>query len=240
VLVPEENRNLNEGLTMPNNRKQPAKQKTSVVIVDDHPIARQGLTQLINQEPDLRVCADVENAAQALEAIQSHKPGLVIADLSLKEGSGIELVKNIKTQFDSVPVLVFSMHDESLFAERALEAGALGYVMKQEPTEVIMVAIRRVLGGDIYLSEAMTNRLLKKTGNSHGEAVQSPIHALSDREFEVFSLIGQGKRTLEIAEILHLSAKTVETHRAHIMKKLDLKGWYEVARYAFQWSNTGA
>lgn len=225
---------------MPNNRKQPAKKKTSVLIVDDHPIARQGLAQLINQEPDLHVCADVENTAQALETIQSHKPGLVIVDLSLKGGSGLELVKTIKTQFDGVPVLVFSMHDESLFAERALEAGALGYVMKQEPTEVIMVAIRRVLEGDIYLSEPMTNRLLKKPGSSHGEGVQSPIRALSDREFEVFTLIGQGKRTLEIAEILHLSAKTVETHRAHIMKKLNLKGWYEVARYAFQWSNTGA
>lgn len=226
---------------MPNNNKrQPAKPKTSVVIVDDHPIARQGLVQLINQEPDLHVCADVENAAQALEAIQSHKPGLVIVDLSLKEGSGLELVKNIKSQFDGVPVLVFSMHDEALFAERALEAGALGYVMKQEPTEVIMVAIRRVLGGDIYLSDPMTNRLLKKPGSSRGEGVQSPIRALSDREFEVFTLIGQGKRTLEIADILHLSAKTVETHRAHIMKKLNLKGWYEVARYAFQWSNTGA
>lgn len=225
---------------MPNNRKQPAKKKTSVLIVDDHPIARQGLAQLINQEPDLHVSADVENAAQALEAIKSCQPGLVIADISLKEGSGLELVKSIKSQFDGVPVLVFSMHDESLFAERALEAGALGYVMKQEPTEVIMVAIRRVLEGDIYLSEPMTNRLLKKPGSSHGEGVQSPIRALSDREFEVFTLIGQGKRTLEIAEILHLSAKTVETHRAHIMKKLNLKGWYEVARYAFQWSNTGA
>jgi DNA-binding NarL/FixJ family response regulator len=136
-------------------------------------------------------------------------------------------------------MLVFSMHDESLFAERALEAGALGYVMKQEPTETIMVAVRRVLDGDIYLSEAMTNRLLKKPGSTQGDAVQSPLHALSDREFEVFNLIGQGKRTLEIAEALHLSAKTVETHRAHIMKKLNLKGWYEVARYAFQWNNTG-
>jgi DNA-binding NarL/FixJ family response regulator len=221
------------------NKRSLSKPKTNIVIVDDHPIARRGLAQLINQEPDLRVCADVENAAQAMEAIATCRPGLAIVDISLKEGSGIELVKNIRARFDSLPMLVFSMHDESLFAERALEAGALGYVMKQEPTETIMVAVRRVLDGDIYLSEAMTNRLLKKPGSTQGDAVQSPLHALSDREFEVFNLIGQGKRTLEIAEALHLSAKTVETHRAHIMKKLNLKGWYEVARYAFQWNNTG-
>lgn len=221
------------------NRKQSERRKTNIVIVDDHPIARQGLAQLINQEPDLRVCADVENGAQALEVIKSRKPDLVIVDISLKEGSGLELVRSIKTQFDGLPMLVFSMHDESLCAERALEAGALGYVMKQEPTETIMVAIRRVLDGDIYLSEQMTGRLLKKPRGAQGEAVLSPIHALSDREFEVFSLIGQGKRTVEIADILHLGVKTVETHRAHITKKLNLNGGYEMARYAFQWSNSG-
>ncbi|MFA6564247.1 MAG: response regulator transcription factor [Verrucomicrobiia bacterium] len=220
-------------------RTKSQKRKTNVLIVDDHPIARQGLAQLINQEPDLQVCAAVENAAQALDAINSCKPGLAIVDISLKEDSGLELVRSIKTQFDGLPMLVFSMHDESLCAERALEAGALGYVMKQEPTELIIVAIRRVLDGDIYLSEPMTSRLLKKPRSAQGEAVLSPIHALSDREFEVFSLIGQGKRTVEIADILHLSTKTVETHRAHIMKKLNLDGWYEMARYAFQWSNSG-
>lgn len=219
--------------------KKSQKHKTNVLIVDDHPVARQGLAQLINQEPDLRVCAAVENAAQALDAINSCKPGLAIVDISLKEGSGLELVKNIKTQFKGLPMLVFSMHEESLCAERALEAGARGYVMKQVPTETIIVAIRRVLDGDIYLSEPMTSRLLKKPRGAQGEAMLSPIDALSNREFEVFGLIGRGKRTVEIAEILHLSTKTVETHRAHITKKLHMNGGYEMARYAFQWSNSG-
>ena len=225
---------------MPQTGKQLAKHKTNILIVDDHPIARQGLAQLINQEPDLHVCADVENAAQALMAIQSNKPSLAIVDISLKESSGLELVKDIKAQFRGLPTLVFSMHDESLFAERALEAGSLGYVMKQEPTEVIMVAIRRVLDGDIFLSERMTSQLLKKTKGFHGEAVQSPVNALSDRQFEIFNLYGQGKRTREIAELLHLSNKTIEAHRANMMKKLNLKSSFELVRYACQWSNSGA
>jgi DNA-binding NarL/FixJ family response regulator len=175
-----------------------------------------------------------------LEAITAYQPGLAIVDISLKEGSGIELVKSIKARFVGLPMLVLSMHDESLFAERALEAGALGYVMKQEPTETIMVAIRRVLDGDIYLSDTLTNRLLKKTRSNRGPAVQSPIRALSNREFEVFMLIGQGKRTVEIADILHLSAKTVEVHRSHIMKKLNIGDAFELVRYALQWNSTGA
>lgn len=220
--------------------KQTRNCKTNVLIVDDHPVARQGLAQLINQEPDLHVCADVENAMQALEAIKSLKPDLVIVDITLKEGSGLELIKDIKTRFASLPTLVFSMHDESLFAERALEAGALGYVMKEEPTETIIVAIRRVLDGDIYLSEPMIDRLLKKAGNAHGQAAQSPIQVLTDRQFEIFNLYGQGKRTREIAELLHLSHKTIEAHRANIMKKLNLQGASELARYAYQWGNSGA
>ena len=225
---------------MPQARKQTRDCRTNVLIVDDHPIARQGLAQLINQEPDLHVCADVENAMQALEAIKSLKPDLAIVDITLKEGSGLELIKDIKAQFASLPTLVFSMHDESLFAERALEAGALGYVMKEEPTETIIVAIRRVLDGDIYLSEQMIDRLLKKVGNAHGQAVQSPIQVLTDRQFEIFNLYGQGKRTREIAELLHVSQKTIESHRANIMKKLNIQGAPELARYACQWGNSGA
>jgi len=225
---------------MPQARKQTRNCKADVLIVDDHPIARQGLAQLINQEPDLHVCATVENAVQALEAIKSLKPGLAIVDITLKEGSGLELIKDIKAQFASLPTLVFSMHDESLFAERALEAGALGYVMKEEPTETIIVAIRRVLDGDIYLSEPMTHRLLNKAAHAHGQAVQSPIQALTDRQFEIFNLYGQGKRTREIAELLHVSQKTVESHRANIMKKLNIQGAPELARYTCQWRNSGA
>ncbi|MCX6898038.1 MAG: response regulator transcription factor [Verrucomicrobia bacterium] len=225
---------------MPQARKQTRNRKANVLIVDDHPIARQGLAQLINQEPDLHVGADVENAVQALEAIKSLKPDLAIVDITLKDGSGLELIKDIKAQFASLPTLVFSMHDESLFAERALEAGALGYVMKEEPTETIIVAIRRVLDGDIYLSKQMIDRLLKKVGNAHGQAVQSPIQVLTDRQFEIFNLYGQGKRTREIAELLHVSQKTVESHRANIMKKLNIQGAPELARYACQWGNSGA
>ena len=220
-------------------RKQPPQRKTTILIVDDHPIARRGLAQLINQEPDLQVCSDAENEAQALDAIEAHKPDLVIVDISLKESSGLELVRSIKARHPHLPTLVFSMHNETLCAERALEAGARGYVMKQEPTETIMVAIRRVLAGDVYLSETMTHRLLKNTGSVPSKAKLSPIRALSAREFDVFTLISQGKRTEEIASILHLSTKTVETHRAHIIEKLNLDGWYELVRYAMQWSNTG-
>jgi DNA-binding NarL/FixJ family response regulator len=219
--------------------EQPEGRKTNILIVDDHPIARQGLAQLINQEPDLRVCADVENVPQALSAIESCKPDLVIVDISLKESSGLELVKTIEAQYTGLPTLVFSMHDEALCAERALEAGALGYVMKQEPTETIMIAIRRVLDGYIFLSETMTNRLMKKPGTVRGENTLSPVRALSDREFEVFTLIGRGKRTCDIADILHVSAKTVEAHRSHIIKKLNLHGWYELSNYAIQWFNSG-
>lgn len=221
-------------------RKQPPIRKTSILIVDDHPIARQGLAQLINQEPDLQVCGGAENGVQAMEAIDSLKPDLVIVDISLKESSGLELVRSIKVKDSRLPTLVLSMHDETLCAERALESGARGYVMKQEPTETIMFAIRRVLEGDIYISEAMAHRLLKKPRGTRGETQLSPIRALSTREFEVFTLIGQGKRTAEIADILHVSIKTIETHRAHIIGKLNLDGGYELSRYAIQWSNAGA
>ncbi|MBI5688162.1 MAG: response regulator transcription factor [Verrucomicrobia bacterium] len=219
-------------------RKKPEGRKTNILIVDDHPIARRGLAQLINQEPDLQVCADVENMTQALEVMESRRPDLVIVDISLKESSGLELVRSIKARFDDLPMLVFSMHEEALCAERALEAGALGYVMKQEPTEIIMAAIRRVLEGHTYLSELMTSRLLNKPASAPSKKAMSPLHALSSREFEVFALIGQGKRTVDIAAMLHLSVKTIESHRAHILKKLKLRGWYELSRYAFQWFNT--
>ncbi len=224
---------------MSQTRKQPVKEKTSVLIVDDHPIARQGLAQLINQEPDLCVCCGVENATQALQAIKSHNPSLAIVDISLKESSGIELVKDIKAQFEHVLTLVFSMHNESLFAERALKAGASGYVMKQEPTEIIITAIRRILDGDIYLSDQMTTQLLGNVRSAHDESVRSPIRALSDREFEVFNLIGQGHRTDEIADLLHLSPKTIETYRANIRRKLNLKGAFELTQRACNWVSNG-
>ena len=224
---------------MPKKQKPSPKNKARILIVDDHPIARQGLAQLINEEPDLAVCWQADSAGKALELINADKPDLAIVDVSLRDSSGIELVKNIKAQSAGVPVLVFSMHEESFFAERALQAGALGYLTKQEPTESILVAIRRILGGDIYLSDQMTNWLLKKAGGNRTGLLQSPVRVLSDRELEMFQLFGQGKSPREIAAGLHLSPKTVETHRANILRKLKLKNAVELVRYACQWNASG-
>jgi DNA-binding NarL/FixJ family response regulator len=217
----------------------PPKRKARILIVDDHPIAREGLAQLINEESDLTVCWQAENAEQAMQQIRADKPDLAIVDVSLRDSSGLELVKNIKAQSAGVPILVFSMHEESFFAERALQAGALGYLTKQEPTEAILVAIRRILGGGIYLSEQMTGWLLKKADGNRAGFLQSPIRVLSDRELELFQLIGRGKNPREIAASLHLSLKTIETHRSNILRKLKLKNAVELVRYACQWENNG-
>jgi len=211
-----------------------AKQKNRIFIVDDHPIVRKGLTQLINQEPDLTVCSEAENAEIALELLKKVKPDLAIVDISLR-GDGIELTKLIRARFENIPVLVVSMHDESLYAERALRAGARGYIMKQEAIEKMMEAIRKVLRGELYVSERVSANIVKRFVDGKAEGVSSPEELLSDREMEVFQLIGQGFGTRQIADQLHVSVKTVETYRANVKEKLNLKNATELMKHAVHW-----
>lgn len=209
--------------------------KKRVLIVDDHPILRKGLSLLINSEPDLTVVAEAENAQQALEKIEAHQPEMLIVDISLPGIDGIELIKTVKLSHRDLPALVVSMHDESLFAERALRAGARGYIMKQEALEKVLVAIRRVLAGEIFVSEKIATSMLEKLVSSEDKAVSSPIGLLSNRELTVFQMIGQGYKTNQIAEKLHLSIKTIESYRAHIKEKLKLTDGTDLLKYAIQW-----
>jgi DNA-binding NarL/FixJ family response regulator len=211
------------------------KNKSRILLVDDHPIVRQGLSELINNEKDLVMSGTAEDLNKALEAIETLKPDLVIVDISLKGSNGIELLKNIKVRYPKMLVLMLSMHDESLYAVRALRAGASGYIMKQEATEKVLTAIRRVLNGEIYLSEKMEKKMMQQLVGGRAARSGSPIEDLSDRELEVFNLIGQGHGTRQIAEELHLSIKTIESHRAHIKEKLNLKNATELVQYAIQW-----
>lgn len=214
-------------------RKQAAKRK--ILIVDDHPMMRQGLHQLISNEPDLAVSAEGENARQALEAVAAGKPDLVLADITLPDKNGIELIKDLHALYPGLPVLVISMHDESLFAERVLRAGGRGYIMKQEGGKKLMLAIRQVLSGQIYVSEKMSAKILENFSGQRSDSTRSPIERLTDREFEVLQLIGQGKGTRQIAQLLHLSVKTVEVHRLHIKEKLQLESSPALVRYAVRW-----
>ncbi len=207
-----------------------------ILIVDDHALVRLGLAQLISYEPDMEVCGDAGDADEALAKVKELQPHLVILDISLQRGNGIELTKTLKARHPNVKVLISSMHDESLFAERALRAGALGYINKQEATDKVVGAIRQVLGGQIYLSAEMTNHLLHRLGSSGDRLLERPsLESLSDREWEVFELIGRGLSTRQIAKQLHLSIKTIETHREHIKEKLALTNGAELTRHAVQW-----
>jgi len=216
-------------------QSETSESKTKIVIVDDHPIVRQGLAELINHEDDLVVCGQAEEAPEAMGVIKAIKPDMVIVDILLKETSGMELIKDIKARYPNLAVLALSMHDESLYAERALRAGAKGYIMKAEATEKVIGAIRKILSGDIYLSEPMAAKLIHKLVGGRTEVGASAIDRLSDRELEVFRLIGQGYGTRQIAEKLHLSVKTIETYRAHIKEKLNLADAAELLQYAIQW-----
>jgi len=205
-----------------------------IVIVDDHPLFRKGLEQLINSSDDaFKVCGEASDAAEGMSVIRELKPDLVIVDLSLPGANGIELIKNIRAEFQKLPVLILSMHDESLYALRGLRAGAQGYVMKQEALENVIVAIREVLAGRPYLSPDMSAKLITNFAAGTNEA--NPTDRLSDRELEILELIGKGHDVREIATALHISAKTVETHRAHIKEKLNLKNARQVTRFAVQW-----
>ena len=212
--------------------------KAKILIVDDHPLVREGLADLVNKEKDLVVCGQAEDAYQAMEAIRELKPDMAIVDISLKETSGLELIKDIKIQHPGLPVLTLSMHEESVYAERALRAGAKGYIMKREATKKVVTAIRKVLRGQLYLSEKMTTRLVRKFVDGKPEAGTSPIDRLTDRELEVFSLLGRGNGTRQISEQLHLSVKTIETYRSRIKEKLNLTSASELLQHAFQWVNS--
>jgi DNA-binding NarL/FixJ family response regulator len=211
-------------------------EKRRIFIVDDHPILRQGLALLINREPDLTVCGDAEEAGAALLRIEDLKPDLVVLDISLNGPDGLDLLKHIRARDTSLPVLILSMMDESLYAERGLRAGANGYIMKQQATEQVLVAIRRILGGEIYVSERMANKMLHLfVGGSPAEE-SSLVADLTDRELEVFRLIGEGFGTRQIADTLHLSIKTVESYQAHIKEKLLLRNGRELVQRAIQWN----
>lgn len=212
--------------------------KIRILIVDDHPIVRQGLAELINHEDDLVVCGQAEDSHEAMKSIRELSPNMAIIDITLKETSGLELIKDIHSQYPGFPVLALSMHDENLYAERSLRAGAMGYIMKQEATENVIVAIRRILGGEIYVSDRMAGKMVKKLVTGQTETNVSLIDSLSDRELEVFSLIGRGHGTRQISERLHLSVKTIETYRAHIKDKLNLADAGELLQYAIQWVNS--
>ena len=207
-----------------------------LLVVDDHPMMRQGLAQLIGNEEDLEVSAEAENGAQAIAAINLDRPDLVLADISLPDKNGLELIKDVQALHPGLPMLVISMHDESLYAERVLRAGGRGYIMKQEGGKKLMEAIRRVLNGQIYGSERMASRILEVFSGRPIEKSANPVGSLSDREFEVFQWLGQGKGTREIAAQMHLSVKTVEVHRANIKRKLGLKSAPELVRCAVQWA----
>ena len=215
--------------------------KSRIYIVDDHAMFREGLRYVIDREPDLTVCGDTADADEALRNIDELKPDLVIADISLSGTTGIDLIKAIRSKYEDLPVLVVSMHEESLYAERALRAGATGYVMKQEPAKTVKLAIRKVLGGDIHLSEKMATSMLGKFMRS-GEARQpdSPIETLSDRELEVFRMLGQGKTTRQVAEELNLSVATINSFRNRIKEKLNLKNSTELMLHAIQWVREGS
>jgi DNA-binding NarL/FixJ family response regulator len=214
--------------------------KKKIIIVDDHPILRKGLSILINQEPDLAVCGEAEDARKAMEMIDTLAPDMVIVDISLPDKDGVELLKDIRIRHEDLPTLVVSMHDESLFAERALRAGARGYIMKQEAVEKVLTGIRRVLAGEIFVSNKITTKMLEKfvTGDT-GKTV-STLDVLSDRELAVFHLIGQGLGTRQIADKLHLSIKTIESYRSHIKEKLKLDSGMDLLKYAIQWSQNNS
>lgn len=210
-------------------------QTTRVLIVDDHPFVRRGLASIIADLPDVEACGEAAGIEEAYAEIRSKQPTVAVIDISLPDGNGLELTKDIRSQWPHLRVLVTSMHDEQLFAERALRAGALGYVHKSEDPETFIRALRTVISGRVFVSPRMTERLLNQVIGDRTPEVRSPVQRLSDRELEVFDLIGRGLETKQIAQRLQLSRKTVETHRERIKDKLNLRSGTELTRHAFQW-----
>jgi DNA-binding NarL/FixJ family response regulator len=218
----------------------PALPRRRVLLVDDHPFMRAGLAQLIERQPDLRVGGEAGNPAEAIQALAKAKPDLVLTDLTMPGRSGLEFIKDLKAAHETLPILVVSMHDEAVFAERALRAGARGYIMKEAGGENLLAAIRQVLRGEVYVSPRMSARILDNLSARKPRGSNSPIEKLTDREFEIFQLIGQGKSTRDIATQLHLSPKTVDVHRSHIKEKLELKDATALIRHAVRWVETQA
>jgi DNA-binding NarL/FixJ family response regulator len=208
------------------------KAQKNILLIDDHPITRQGVSALINQTDHLRVCGEADSAAQAMELIPKLQPDLVILDISLKTMNGIELMKNLKVQFPKLPVLMMSMHDEGLYAQRSLRAGALGYIMKQEANAEVLNAVNKVLNGELYLSEKIKEKMVYNLIDQKSKKAAFSIEQLTDRELEVFHLIGQCVSTRDIAKKLHLSVKTVEAHKEKIKNKLNLTSGAELLRHA--------
>lgn len=219
-------------------RPQPtvSAKKCRVLLVDDHPIVRQGLALLIDREADLLVCGEAEGAHTAFHAIETLKPDIVVLDISLSGPDGLDVLKEIRMKTSALPVLILSMHDESIYAERAMRAGANGYIMKQEATEKVLIAIRRILQGDVYLSDRLTTTMLHQFVRGTAPSKGSPLVSLTDRELEVFRLIGEGHGTRRIADELHLSVKTIESYQAHIKEKLALRNARELVQHAIEWT----
>jgi DNA-binding NarL/FixJ family response regulator len=216
----------------------PTRHRKKVLVVDDHPLIQEGLTDLINKEEDICVCGSAGDMPEAIRAIKSLKPDVVTVDISLADASGLELMEYIRVQFPDLPVLALSMHEESSYVKRAIQAGAKGYITKREATKKVVVAIRKVLEHRCYLSEEMSEELLSSLVNNHcSDTGYSPTDRLTDRELEVFCLLGHGKGTREIAEKLYLSMKTIQTYRSRIKEKLNLKTSSEVLQHAFKWAN---
>lgn len=213
--------------------------RTRILLVEDHAVVRYGIKQLINREQDLVVCGEEEDAGKALSAIERLKPDLVIVDLSLKDSSGLELMRNIKAQSGKLPVLVMSGLDEAVYAEVAFRAGALGYLMKGGALENILSAVRRVLSGNVYVSEALTAKMLGQQVRGKSPFEESPVAGLSDRELEVFQMLGEWKKASQIAQELHLSVKTIEYYREQIKRKLGLKNSAELTQRATAWVGRG-
>ena len=211
--------------------------KRRIFIVDDHPLVREGLTNLINGQSDLIVCGEAEDSAGAIAGIAKARPDVALIDISLKNESGLELVKNLDNQFPLVALIVLSMHDEALYAERALRAGARGYVMKRETSRSVLACIRRVLEGGVYISERVVSSMARRLSTLHKTAEASPVERLSDRELKIFRLLGQGRTTSEIAEDLHLSLKTVQAYCARAKEKFGVSSLDELLRAAIRWED---
>lgn len=212
--------------------------KARVFIVDDHPIVRQGLTMLISQEPDLCVCGEADGAPVALQAVTKLRPDVVIVDISMKDGDGIDLIKSIRAHDNEIHILVLSMHEEMFIVERAMRAGASGYLPKQEASDKVLTAIRSILSGGLYVSESLSPRLMERLLADKSARGEDAIARLSDRELQVFQRLGDGMGTQEIADAMHLSVKTIETYREHIKVKLDLKDARQLMQYAIRWNLT--